>query len=157
MDDETGINLRLLGDVAAGGVAFDSWHRLDDLEVHLARELDRDWLAFVHREGDFEAFLEVLALVTDDVVRHRELFVGPGVHERVAGCIMEEVLHVAVLHVDDVDRFGHLKGLLKRAAALEVLDAGAHKRRALAWVNVLELSHDPWVAVLEHNDAFLDV
>ncbi len=138
-------------------VALQARLGVGDLEDHRGRQLDEQHVALVAGDDDLLVLEEELRGVADGLGAHRDLVVGVTVHEDEVGAVVVEVLHVPLVDARGLDLHPGVEGLVDDLAAHDVLQLGAHERRALAGLDVLELHDGPELALEVEDEAVLEV
>jgi hypothetical protein len=86
-----------------------------------------------------------------------QLVVGRGVHEDEVVAVLVQVGHVALVDVGRLDLGAGVERLVDDLARQHRLELGAHKGRALAGLDVLELDDRPQLVVEVEHEAVLQV
>src|ERR1700684_1017929 len=126
-----GLELRGLGG-AGGRIALEPGIGLLDAELDVRRKVRADRRAVVELHGDPHAVLEEVGRVADDLALQRDVLVRLVVHEMVAVGVVVQHLHVAVVDGRALELLARAERALHRRAALDVLQARPHERRAFA-------------------------
>ena len=156
VDRRAGLEGRRLG-AAGGAVALQARLGVGDLEDDRGRQLDVEHRAVVGGDLGVLVLQEVVRGVADRRLGDVDLVVGVAVHEDVVGAVLVEVLHVATVDVRGLDLDAGVEGLVDDLAGQDVLELGAHERRALAGLDVLELHDGPQLALEVEDQAVLEV
>ena len=103
------------------------------------------------------AFKQILALIANQNLRNINLVVSGHIHEYEVVAIFVGILQRAVINGLELHLHAGVKSLVDNLAREHVLNGGAHKSRALAWLYVLELNNGPKLAVKVQNRSILNI
>src|SRR5699024_8704652 len=149
LDLSTGLQGGWLG-TTGGTVALQARIGVLDLEVNVGWQLSEQRLAVVEGHVDAGVFQQELRAIAHELWLQFDLSVGLVIHEDVGGAIVAQVGHVAAVDGVLLDLHTCVEGLVHGLAGDDVLELRAHKRRALTWLDVLEL-YDLLQLAVEHQ------
>src|SRR5579875_759458 len=128
---------------AGRSVALESGVRLRDPQLDVSRDVHADGVALVELHVDLRAVFEKIGRLSDQVALDRDVLVRLRIHEMVAFGVVIEHLHLAVVNRRAFELLTRAEGAFDRRSRANVLEPGAHERRALAGLYVQELDDGP--------------
>src|SRR5690242_19291718 len=131
VDRRAGLEGRRLG-AAGRAVALQARLGVGDLEDDRRGQLDVEHAAVVGGDLGGLVLEEVVRDAADGGLGDVDLVVGVAVHEDEIAAVLVQVLHVATVDVRGLDLDARVERPVDDLAGQDVLELGAHERRALA-------------------------
>lgn len=117
----TGFSLGWLGN-ASCGIPFDAWFGFENLQCHVRRRGQGDWIPVEENHGYWHPFFEVLPVVIDLVGGQFVLFEGIVIHEHEGTCLVVEELCFEFFDVSGFQFIATLEGAIQDRVADEVFE-----------------------------------